>query len=327
MPVKTPDFWQKNGAESLILSPLSVFWRLGTWIRRLHRPVKIGVPVICCGGVTVGGAGKTTLALDLAARLSARGMAVHCVTRGYGGKSRGPLRVDPQRHDAALVGDEALLLAAVAPTWVARDRAAGAVEAVQAGAKAIVLDDGFQNPSLFQDAPLLVIDGLAGFGNGRVMPAGPLRESVRNAAARARAAVLIGEDRRNARSFLPDGLAVLQARLLPSDADGSLQGVKVFALAAIAFPAKFHASLRQAGAEIVGNVDFPDHYPFQRSDIERVLAQADALAARAVTTPKDAVRIPPDLRNRFQIVGVQLVWDDPEGIEALLSDIVPVARA
>ena len=179
--MRPPAFWFASGSSTLavLLGPLQAITARAT-ARRLARPGwRAPVPVVCCGNVGVGGAGKTTLTLDLALALRHRGVVVHCLTRGYGGRGRTlPLRVDPGRHDAALVGDEALLLAEVAPCWVGGDRAASARAAVADGAEILLMDDGLQNPGLVQDWPLLVIDGSVGFGNNRLLPAGPLRQPV-----------------------------------------------------------------------------------------------------------------------------------------------------
>lgn len=315
-----PPFWQRDGVLPRLLAPAAaVATRLTA--RRVARPGwRAPVPVLCCGNAGVGGAGKTTVALDLARRLVARGVAVHYLSRGYGGRFRGVLRVDPARHSADLVGDEPLLLAAVAPTWVAADRAAGARAAVAAGAQALLMDDGLQNPTLVQDAALLVVDGAVGFGNGRVMPAGPLREPVAVAAARCRAAVLIGPDAAGARAALPPGLPVLAAAL---ESDAALPGARVLAFSGIARPSKFHATLRQAGADIAECMNFPDHHRFTRAELERVLACATALGAMPVTTPKDAARLPGAVRSQIRVVGVALRWDDPAALECLLREFVP----
>ncbi len=315
-----PAFWQQDGVLPWLLAPAAAVAARLTAQRVARSGWRAPVPVLCCGNAGVGGAGKTTVALDLARRLAARGVAVHCLTRGYGGRSRGVLRVDPARHDAGLVGDEPLLLAAVAPTWVAADRAAGARAAVAAGAQALLMDDGLQNPTLARDVALLVVDGAVGFGNGRVIPAGPLREPVATAAARCRAAVLVGPDAAGARDVLPPGLPVLTATLEP---DAALPGTRVLAFSGIARPSKFHATLRQAGAAIAECMDFPDHHRFTRAELERVLARATALGAMPVTTPKDAVRLPGAVRSRVRVVGVSLRWDDPDGLERLLCDAVP----
>jgi len=313
-----PRFWAHDGVLPCLLSPLSALVAWSTE-RRVARPGwRAPVPVLCCGNAGVGGAGKTTLALDLVRRLQARGVAVHCLTRGYGGRTRGIVRVDPAVHDAALVGDEPLLLAAAAPTWVSADRAAGARAAVAAGARMLVMDDGLQNPGLMQDLALLVVDGASGFGNGRVLPAGPLREPAAAAAARCRAAVLVGPDLAGARAVLPPGFPVLTARLAP---DQALQGRRVLAFAGIARPSKFFQMLHDAGAEVVATVGLPDHHRFTVAELDRLLCRAAALGAEPVTTPKDAVRLSPGLRARVLVVGVSLEWDDPTGIEALLDTL------
>ncbi len=313
-----PRFWAHGGVLPRLLSPLSALVEQST-MRRAARPGwRAPVPVLCCGNAGVGGAGKTTLALDLVRRLQARGVAVHCLTRGYGGRTRGVVRVDPTIHDAALVGDEPLLLAAAAPTWVSADRAAGARAAVAAGAGMLVMDDGLQNPGLMQDLALLVVDGTSGFGNGRVLPAGPLREPVAAAAARCRAAVLIGPDLAGARGVLSLGFPVLTAHLAP---DQALQGCRVLAFAGIARPSKFYQTLRDAGAEVVATADFPDHHRFTAAELDRLLRRAAAVEAEPATTPKDAVRLSPGLRAQVLVVGVSLAWDDPSAIEALLDTL------
>ena len=316
-----PAFWSRDGMWPTILSPLSAIVAAVT-ARRVARPGwHAPVPVICCGNVTVGGAGKTTLAIDLATRLLALGVAVHVLLRGYGGSSRGPRQVmadDP----ATLVGDEALLLARIAPTWIGADRAASARLAVAAGARVLLMDDGLQNPGLMKDLSILVIDGESGFGNGRVLPAGPLREPVASGAARCQVAVLIGDDVSGATSQLPPNFPVLRARLVQDQAIDALKGLPVLAIAGIARPAKFFDPLVRAGAQVVETREFPDHHSFSRAELEAVLQRAAERGAVVVTTPKDAVRLPPDLRARFTIVGVRLDWDDPARIEAVLTDLV-----
>ena len=283
--MRAPRFWQRDGLAARVLAPASAIVSAATARRVARAGWRAPVPVLCCGNAGVGGAGKTTVALDLAARLVARGVAVHCISRGYGGRVRGTLRVDAAVHGAELVGDEPLLLAAVAPTWVGPDRAASARAAVAAGAGALLMDDGLQNPDLVKDASLLVIDGAAGFGNGRVLPAGPLREPAGVAAARCAAAVMIGMDGRGAGAALPEGMPVLHAWLVPNQ---SLHGLRTLAFAGIARPAKFHATLEQAGATVAGTMDFPDHHRFRRHELRSVMARAAQLGAAPVTTPKDA---------------------------------------
>jgi tetraacyldisaccharide 4'-kinase len=278
--------------------------------------------VICCGNATAGGAGKTTVARDLGMRLADRGIAAHFLLRGYGGSLKGPLRVDPDVHDSTQVGDEALLLSEIRPTWISADRGVGGQAAVAAGAQAIVMDDGLQNPTLEKDLSLLVIDGHFGFGNGRVIPAGPLREPVARAAARSQAAVLIGKDETNALAQLPPSLPVLRASLVAGPEAAMLAGQPVLAFCGIANPAKFFATLQEAGAVVAGRVSFADHYPYDEGDLKDLLDQAEALRALPVTTKKDFVRIPPAYRSRVTVVTITLAWEEPAAIESLLDPLV-----
>jgi tetraacyldisaccharide 4'-kinase len=317
--MQPPRFWRHGeaGAAAHLLAPLGAVTRLAT-ARRVARPGwRAPVPVICVGNATAGGAGKTTVALDLAARLAARGVAVHVISRGHGGTERGPLRVDPRRHSAAEVGDEPLLLAQAAPTWVARDRAAGARAAVAAGAALLLLDDGLQNPTLEKTVSLLVIDGASGFGNGRLIPAGPLREPVATAAARCQAAVLIGEDATGARAALPPALPVLRASKVADAAALALRGQRVVAFAGIAMPERFFATLDALGAQVLTRQAFPDHHRFYPAELRTLQRQAAAFEAVLATTPKDAVRLPADLRAQVHVAGVTLAWEDPEQLARL----------
>jgi tetraacyldisaccharide 4'-kinase len=320
--MRAPAFWTGGaGVVPLLLSPFSAIYAGATARRMAQGGWRAPVPVICAGNATAGGAGKTTVALDLGRRLADRGIAAHFLLRGYGGKLRGPTRVDPAAHDSLAVGDEALLLAEARPTWISADRGAGGRAAVAAGAQAIVMDDGLQNPTLEKDLSLLVIDGGFGFGNGRVIPAGPLREPVSAAAARCRAAVLIGEDETGALEQLPPSLPVLRARLVPGPEAAMLAGQPVFAFCGIANPRKFFATLQEAGTVLAGREAFADHYPYDEGDLKELLAQAEALRAVPVTTKKDFVRIPLAFRSRVTVVTVGLAWAEPAAIESLLDPL------
>jgi tetraacyldisaccharide 4'-kinase len=310
-----PRFWVRNGVLPWMLAPFGMIVAAST-ARRVARPGwRAPVPVICCGNLTVGGAGKTTLALDLGARLLRRGARVAFISRGYGGRALEAVQVALD-DDAVTVGDEALLLAAVAPTFVGADRAASAAAAVAGGATVLVMDDGLQNPGLVQDLKLLVVDGATGFGNGRVLPAGPLREPIAAGAGRCRAAVLIGPDEAGVAARLT--LPVLRATLAP-DAAG-LPGRRVLAFAGIGRPSKFFATLVQTGAVIVGRESFPDHHRYSQRQLDGLRRRAAAANATLVTTPKDAVRLPPAFRAEVLVAGVSLTWADEAAIEALLGE-------
>jgi tetraacyldisaccharide 4'-kinase len=306
---RSPEFWRRDGALSRLLSPLSLLWTACGRARfALARPYRAPVPVVCVGNIVAGGAGKTPVVLDLARRLDA-----HVVTRGYGGRLQGPVRVAD--HDYREVGDEPLLLACIAPTWVARDRAAGIRAAVAAGARTVVLDDGFQNPSFAKDLSLLVVDGL---GNGRVIPAGPLREPLADALARAQALVLMGGE-------IAASGPVLRARLEPVDAD-DFAGRKVVAFAGIGRPEKFFATLERCGATLVEARGFPDHHPYRDAELRPLARAAEAAGAKLATTAKDAVRLPPALRAAVRVLEVRVAWEDEAALASLLRSLM-VSRA
>ena len=320
--MRPPAFWSVGGWQSDLLLPAA---EMMAWMtaRRVARPGwRAPVPVLCCGNAGVGGAGKTTLALDLLRRFQQRGGRPHALLRGYGGRARGPLAVRPGLHDARQVGDEALLLAEVAPTWVSADRAAGARMAVGEGADSIVMDDGLQNPGLARDCSLLVIDGGYGFGNGRVLPAGPLREPVAAAAARCRAAVLIGADAHGALAMLPPDLPVLRAVLLP-DIAALDTGRPYFAFAGIGRPEKFFDGLRASGVTLAGARPFADHHPYAPSELADLARDAARAGATLLTTPKDMARLAADQRQGIAIAGVTLAWEDEAALERLLAQAVP----
>ncbi|HYG87377.1 MAG TPA: tetraacyldisaccharide 4'-kinase [Azospirillum sp.] len=316
--MKTPGFWYRPaGPLAWLLAPLGSLYGLS--VRRRFAtavPQRAGVPVMCVGNLVAGGAGKTPVAIAVAEALAGRGRVAHFLTRGHGGALRGPVAVDPARHTATDVGDEALLLAAHAPTWVARDRVAGARAAAAAGAQAVVMDDGFQNPHLTKNLSLVVVDGTAGFGNGFQVPAGPLREPVARGLARADAVVVMGEDRAGIAARVAP-TPVLHARLEPADTD--LSGKRVLAFAGIGRPEKFFATLRGLGADVVETAAFADHHPYTEGEVRHLLERADAAGALAVTTAKDAVRLPPALRERVRTLPVRAVWADGGALEALLD--------
>ncbi|CAO3405967.1 tetraacyldisaccharide 4'-kinase [Azospirillum largimobile] len=322
--MKTPAFWYRPpGLASSLLAPLGALYGLAGRRRIAGTvPQRVAAPVVCVGNLVAGGAGKTPVGLALIAALRARGVPVHALTRGHGGREAGPLQVDPARHAAADVGDEALLLAGAAPCWVARDRVAGARRAVAAGAGTIVMDDGFQNPALHKDLALIVADGAVGFGNGRLVPAGPLRERVADGLARADALVILGEDRHGV-AALAGGRPVLKAWLEPDpEAAARLAGRAVLAFAGIGRPEKFFATLEMLGARVVERAPFADHHPYRPAEVAALIDRAAAAGTVPVTTAKDAVRLPPDLRGRVEVLPVSVRWEDEGALAALLTPVL-----
>lgn len=326
--MRAPDFWQRpTGLAARLLQPIGAAYAAAGALRRaLARPYHAPVPVVCIGNLVAGGAGKTPTAIAVQRWYAGRGLAAHFLSRGYGGHTAGPHRVDPAKDTAAEVGDEPLLLAARAPAWVARNRAAGARAAIAAGAQLIVMDDGFQNPGLAKTLSLVVVDGAEGFGNGRVIPAGPLRESVASGLKRAQAAVLLGDDRAGVRAMLGDRLPVLTARIVPGPDAERYRGERVAAFAGIGRPAKFYDTLRALGAVVVATRDFPDHHPYAPEEIMGMVEHAAKRDAVLITTAKDAVRLPKGALNMLHVLGVELAFDDPQLAGAVLAQALPKAR-
>lgn len=313
--MRPPEFWYGGPGSPWpgLLRPLAAFYGAASRLNnRLITARRAPVPVICVGNLVAGGAGKTPVALALAQHCQAAGHSPHFIIRGYGGSADG-VRVDLASHGAVDVGDEALLLARVAPTWVGSDRHALALEAAAGGADLVILDDGYQNPSLIKDISIVVVDGGAGFGNGCLIPAGPLRELPASGLARAHAAIILGEDSADADVTIaaegPVGLPVFAARLAPVAADVQrLTSKRVLAFAGIARPQKFFETLSAIGAEIADSLVFSDHHPYTGPEIFDILERAKELNAVAVTTEKDHVRLGPDQGRAIETIHVDIAW-------------------
>jgi tetraacyldisaccharide 4'-kinase len=323
--MRAPEFWHtRPGLASGLLAPFGTAWDAAARLHRaLVRPYHASTMVVCVGNLVAGGAGKTPVVLSLAERIAGSGCVVHAVTRGYGGHLGGPLRVDPALHDAAAVGDEALLLAARVPCWVARDRAAGVRAATADGAEIVLLDDGFQNPRVHKDQSLVVVDADYGFGNCRVMPAGPLREAAASGLERADAIVLLGG------AAVPtlvrrSGRPILRAMLEAVDGE-RFAGARVVAFAGIGRPEKFFASLRASGAVLVATHPFADHFRFAPRDIARLRREAESAGARLVTTAKDRVRLPPPDHGGIEVFEVRVRWRDPGAAARFVAHILTLA--
>jgi tetraacyldisaccharide 4'-kinase len=305
-----PLFWKNKTKLSTALLPAAAIYKFFAGLRQGCAAVKLHVPVICIGNVVVGGSGKTPVALALGELLRTQGKNAHYLTRGYKGILKGPVRVDPLRHTALEVGDEPLLLAEILPTWVAKDRVEGARAAIAEGAELIIMDDGFQNPALHKDISLLVIDGVYGFGNKRLLPAGPLREPVADAMKRASAIVLMGEDEQDVLKEVPLHLPVLRAHIEPLLPPETLKDIPLLAFAGIARPRKFYRTLQQLGYDVRNMVAYPDHYLYKPRDLAFLRSKAKILEAKLVTTSKDYVRLPQDIRAEVTHLPIKAVFDD-----------------
>ncbi len=330
--MRAPDFWwHEPGALSALLSPLGALYGAVTAQRLKQAGYRAKVPVICIGNPTLGGAGKTPTAIAAGEILKTNGRRPYFLTRGYGGSESGPLLSDPSKHSARDIGDEALLLAAVAPTVVASDRAAGAKFAEENGADVIVMDDGFQNPSLTKDFSILVIDGAKGLGNARVFPAGPLRAPLSVQLSRAHAIFVIGEGEAGsaaAEHGKSAGLEVLRAKFAAdAGAASQLKGRRVLAFAGIGDPEKFFRSLEAAGAEVSLKRSLPDHHRFSAREANELIGEAAKKGLILVTTEKDRARMQRDealanLRAKSLTLPVKLAFDDAQAFKTILEKAV-----
>jgi tetraacyldisaccharide 4'-kinase len=314
--MRAPDFWRGRTPIARILAPLGALYGATVAFKARHaRPADAGIPVICVGNLTAGGSGKTPVAIAVADMLRAKGHRPYFLTRGYGGRERGPALAS-RGHSAAMMGDEALLLARTAPTIVARNRAAGAQLAREKGATVIVMDDGHQNFALRKDFSLVVVDAETGFGNGFQIPAGPLREPVAQGLARADAVVLLGDGTPDLREFPGP---VLRAHLKPDGAP--FVDKPVFAFAGIGRPEKFITSLEESGAQVSGRCFFADHHPYAEEEILQLRAVAgDAIL---VTTEKDFVRLTTAQREGIRVLKIAAGFDEPGAMAGLLDSIAP----
>jgi len=319
---KPPD---RPGLLAWLLAPLGWLYSAGT-ARRLRAPAYAPqMPVICVGNLVAGGAGKTPTTLALAQRLIARGRAVHIVSRGHGGRLAGPVRVDGRVHAAAEVGDEPLLLSSVAPVWVAKDRAAGVRAAEAAGAEVILMDDGFQSPAVRTSLALIVVDAARGFGNGRCIPAGPLREPVAAGLKRADLVLSIGDDAAQERFGGTWGAMIpvprLLGQLVPLAMGMDWEGAPVIAFAGIADPERFFTTLRALGARVLRGEALADHAPLSDTLLRRLEAEAEAAGAQLVTTEKDAARLSPEWRAKVLTLVVRLEVGDWGPLDEALAKL------
>ena len=337
MKMVTPRWWYARSARPgtllpMLLTPASWIWAAATR-RRIARgaALDVGVPVVCVGNLTMGGSGKTPLAREILRRLRAQGLGAHALSRGHGGRLEGPVRVDPAVHAAAEVGDEPLMLARDGPAWISRDRAAGAQAAAAAGAQVIVMDDGHQNASLKKALSLVVVDGETRgewpFGEGRVFPAGPMREPLAAGLARADAVILMlpqGMERPDPGLLrLLEARPVLTARTEPAAPPPA--GPQV-GFAGVAKPWRVERALKEAGCEVADFVPLPDHAPLDEPLLKDLARRAADLGAGLVCTEKDWARLPAPWQARVAAWPVRARFEDEAAIDALLAEVIRPAR-
>lgn len=322
--MKAPDFWyRQKSVWASVLKPIGFIYAF-CGARRFQKvaPYQSDVPVICVGNLTVGGTGKTPVCLSIGEFLKQKGIHFFYLNHGYKAKEKNVL-VNLEKQSALDIGDEAVLLALNAPTVVDNKRARGAQKAVKNGAKAIIMDDGFQNPSLVKSFSFVVVDGQKGFGNTLVLPAGPLREPVLTGLKRADAVVIAGEDKWGVDFYLKRhqiDLPVLTGRfMLNPEMVKALRGRDVFAFAGIGMPEKFFAALQNEGINVKGMQSFPDHYFYTNFDLDEIVRKAGTLPI--LTTTKDAVKLSAPMRKKVIVMDGRFVFDEPAQLEQILKGI------
>ena len=316
--MKTPSFWKQKTFFSTLLMPLGWLYGGITALRiRFSKPYHAACPVFCVGNLTAGGTGKTPVSIALAEILKSMGKHPFFISRGYGGKLTGVL-VEPEKHTPFEVGDEPLLLAQTAPVVINPNRAEAAKLALQNGADCLIMDDGFQNPTLYKDFSFLVFDGAYGIGNGRILPAGPLRESFESGIKRAQVFIILGHDLQNLaqRTSLP----VLKGEIVSDLQQKATKSVLAFA--GIGHPEKFYRSLEECGFQVLQKYDFPDHHFYTASELNALIMEAQNLKCEIFTTSKDYVKIPQNLKSYFKVLDIKVRWENENAVRQMLENIL-----
>ena len=304
--MKTPKYWQNQNLFSALLEPFGLLYGLATSLRlKIHKPYQAPIPVICIGNISAGGVGKTPVSMAVAELLKKNGKKPFFISRGYGGKLSGVL-VNTQKHTAEEVGDEPLILSSVAPCVVCHDRAKAAQISIQNGADVLIMDDGFQNPSLKKDVSLLVFNGQIGILNGKIIPAGPLRENFKNGLKRADGAVLIGEDQTGLLKKL--SLPIFKASI--KEKTPKHKNTSVVAFAGIGYPSKFYDSLEKCGLHVANNYDFPDHHFYKKDELKNIIKKGQKKGLPVYTTQKDFVKIAPNLQSYFNVLQIKAEFEN-----------------
>lgn len=328
---KAPSFWHQPSLLGTLLSPLGrAYGAISALMQSQAVAFRASVPVFCVGGAVLGGAGKTPVAAALAFMCKELGETPHMLSRGYGANIEGSLRVDSTLHTAEQVGDEPLLLARVAPTWVSPQRATSARLAMNDGATVLIMDDGLQHGGIVRDTSFLVIDTDYMLGNGQIFPAGPLREKFVDTLEKSHAIIALG----NAPLRLPEAcvqaakkLPVFRANTTPTAAWEAMRNQHVFAFAGLARNEKFFRMCAAAGMQVVDSVSFPDHHPYTRAEAKMMIRRAELLGAIPVTTEKDAVKLHPEERAKITVLPLGLVWENAQSVATFIQGRLASFRA
>lgn len=301
-----PDFWVNDNILSIALTPLSFIYKLLFKIKYSTQiPYKSKIPVICVGNVTIGGTGKTPLCIHIAETLLKKGYHPAFLSRGFGGKSTEPLLVDNQKHFYTDVGDEPLILSKIAPAYISRKRSDGIKLIEKSNCDIVIMDDGLQNNSIYKNISLLVVDGLYGFGNKKLLPSGPMREELNDALNKTDAVIIIGKDNHNISSIITK--PIFHAKII--SANNNIKENKYLAFAGIGNPQKFYNSLKEANINVIKTLDYPDHFCYSPKDIGNLLKTANSLNAKLITTEKDFLKIPSHLSNNIDVFKISIEFD------------------
>jgi len=322
--LKAPKFWsqKKDSYLSRSLYPLSLLFRLGTKVRNFASTSKKSpLPVICIGNIVVGGAGKTPVSLKIGKMLIKAGYKPHFISKGYAGIIKTSTLVESW-HSPTSVGDESILLSKVAPTWIGKNRNKSGEYAKMQGGDCLIMDDGFQNPRIYKDFSIIVINASQEFGNKRVMPSGPLRESIKMGLTRTNLVVIIGDTADDLKKLIPNHIPIMSAKFIINKENKIFKGQKITAFAGIAYPEKFFTSLAEQGAQIVKEVIYPDHHIYLENDLLNLAEIANKTQSILVSTQKDFVRIPKSYRSLVNTLEGEIVFDNEELLLKILSNVV-----
>ena len=322
--LKAPKFWylKKDTYLSRLLYPMSLLFRLGTKIRNLtSNTKKSSLPIICIGNIVIGGAGKTPVALKIGRILTTAGYNPHFISKGYAGIIKNNTLVEPW-HSPKSVGDESLLLSAVCPTWIGINRNKSVKLAASKGGNCIIMDDGFQNPTIHKDLSIIVINASQEFGNKRVIPSGPLRESINRGLSRTNLVVIIGEATPYLKKIIPDYIPIVTAKFNINNENKIFKGQKITAFAGIAYPEKFFTSLREQGAIILKEITYPDHHIYDENDLLSLAETANKTRSILVTTQKDFVRVPKSYRSLVNTLQGEIIFENEELIKEILTNVI-----
>ena len=322
--LKAPKFWYKKKGTfySSLLFPLSLLFRFGTKIRNIISiKKKSPIPVICIGNIVVGGAGKTPVSLKIGELLIEAGYNPNFISKGYAGLIKENTLVQSW-HSPSSVGDESILLSEVAPTWIGNDRIKSFHLAKKNGADCLIMDDGFQNPSIEKDFSIVVINAEQEFGNKRVMPSGPLRESIKRGISRSNMVVVIGDITAKIKKDIPSQTPIFQAKFTIKDNNKLFKGKDITAFAGIAYPEKFFNSLEEQGAKIVKKITYPDHHIYNENDLLDLAENANKTKSILVTTRKDFVRIPKTYRPMINTLDGEISFENQKVLTEILSNLI-----